>query len=62
MSFKTKILISSKMKKMKKRIMFALFVLMIAGSALTGCKSQELCPAYGANQHQTEEESRLPNS
>ncbi len=50
------------MKKMKKRIMFALFVLMIAGSALTGCKSQELCPAYGANQHQTEEESRLPNS
>ncbi len=39
-----------------------MFVLMIAGTALTGCKSQELCPAYGENQHQTQEDSRLPNS
>ncbi len=47
---------------MKKRIIFALFVLMITGIALTGCKSQELCPAYGENQNQTEEDARLPNT
>ncbi|MFP4289549.1 MAG: hypothetical protein ACLFQS_09840 [Bacteroidales bacterium] len=47
---------------MKKRIIFALFVLMIAGTALTGCKSQELCPAYGEKHNQTEEDSRLPNT
>jgi hypothetical protein len=32
---------------MRKRIVFALFALMVIGLSLTGCKSQELCPAYG---------------
>jgi len=34
---------------MRKRIVFALFALMVIGISLSGCKSQELCPAYGEN-------------
>lgn len=35
---------------MRKRIVFAVFALMVLGFSLTGCRSQELCPAYGDNQ------------
>jgi hypothetical protein len=31
---------------MKRRIVFALFALMITGAILGGCRSKELCPAY----------------
>lgn len=31
---------------MKKRIVFAVFALMLLGISLSGCKSKELCPAY----------------
>jgi hypothetical protein len=34
---------------MRKRIVFALFAFMVIGISLSGCKSQELCPAYGEN-------------
>ncbi len=41
---------------MRKRIVFALFALMVVGFSLTGCKSQELCPAYGdSTTEQTQE-------
>jgi hypothetical protein len=32
---------------MRKRMVFALLALMVIGFSLTGCKSKELCPAYG---------------
>lgn len=32
---------------MRKRVVFAIFALMVLASGLTGCKSKELCPAYG---------------
>jgi hypothetical protein len=31
---------------MKKRIVFAVFALMLLGISLSGCRSKELCPAY----------------
>jgi len=31
---------------MKKRIVFAVFTLMLLGISLSGCRSKELCPAY----------------
>lgn len=31
---------------MKKRIVFAVFALMLLGVSLSGCRSKELCPAY----------------
>lgn len=34
---------------MRKRIVIALFALMLTGIVMTGCRSQELCPAYGDN-------------
>lgn len=41
---------------MRKRIVFAVFALMVLGVSLSGCKSQELCPAYGdAAAEQTQE-------
>jgi hypothetical protein len=32
---------------MRKRIVFALFALMVLSLSFSGCKSKELCPAYG---------------
>ncbi len=32
---------------MRRRIVFAVFALMLLGVSLSGCRSQELCPAYG---------------
>ncbi len=31
---------------MRRRIIFAVFALMLLGVSLSGCRSQELCPAY----------------
>lgn len=37
------------MKIMKKRIIYAFFILMIVGISLAGCRSKQLCPAYTDN-------------
>lgn len=41
---------------MKRRVIYALFALMMIAASFTGCRSQELCPAYGdATVEQTQE-------
>jgi hypothetical protein len=32
---------------MRKRIIFALFAIMVLSFSFTGCRSKALCPAYG---------------
>jgi hypothetical protein len=32
---------------MRKKIVFALFALMVLSFSFSGCRSKELCPAYG---------------
>ncbi len=32
---------------MRKRIVYAVFALMVISMTLSGCRSKELCPAYG---------------
>ncbi len=31
---------------MKKRLVYAVFALMLLGISMSGCRSKELCPAY----------------
>ncbi len=40
---------------MKKRIVYAVFALMLIGLSLSGCRSQQLCPAYTDSAEQTEQ-------
>lgn len=41
---------------MKKRIVYAVFALMVLGVSLNGCRSQELCPAYTDSTNTTQEQ------
>lgn len=42
---------------MRKRIVFAVFALMLTGIVMSGCRSQELCPAYGENTNEQQQEN-----
>lgn len=46
---------------MKKRIVFAVFAVMLIGVSLSGCKSKELCPAY-TDSHQAVEVNTEDNA
>jgi hypothetical protein len=49
---------------MKRRVIFALFALSLLSFSFVGCKSQEICPAYGDSNVEVKEveAEKLPNS